>query len=278
MPLGDLIADLRDESGLWDALSVDEGGEADAVRTVFAWSYRALPPDAAHLFCLLGLHPGGSFGKAAALALSGHGRLRGSLDALVDSCLLETAGRDRYRFHDLLRAYAIDRSGSEISQEDQLAAVRRACLFYLHSAYRCVQATAHDTTLLPTPDPAGDIPAVTFDTREQADQWYEEEKSNLVGAVQAAVGTGHLELALQLATVLERIYASHNHFGDWRVTSEIGLAAARKLARPSAEAGMYESLGRLCRMRMQLDEAADHYAHAVAVHRREGTRSTSSRP
>ncbi|MGX7827405.1 NB-ARC domain-containing protein [Actinokineospora sp. 24-640] len=46
-PMAELIEDLRGESGLWDALSTDDEDEADAVRSVFAWSYRALPEDAA---------------------------------------------------------------------------------------------------------------------------------------------------------------------------------------------------------------------------------------
>src|SRR5262249_49864640 len=36
MHLDELIADLRDESGLWDALSADGEDDTDAVRTVFA--------------------------------------------------------------------------------------------------------------------------------------------------------------------------------------------------------------------------------------------------
>lgn len=71
MPLRDLIAELRDESGIWDALSVSgEAGpeEADAVRTVFAWSYRALTPPVARMFHLLGLHPGSEFSVEAAAA------------------------------------------------------------------------------------------------------------------------------------------------------------------------------------------------------------------
>nr|WP_324612845.1 ATP-binding protein [Streptomyces specialis] len=47
LPLPELIANLRDESTLWDALSDPDDEEADAVRTVFAWSYRTLPPPAA---------------------------------------------------------------------------------------------------------------------------------------------------------------------------------------------------------------------------------------
>ncbi len=65
MPLSQLIADLRDESALWEALSAGSDDEADAVRTVFAWSYRALPEKAARLFCQLGMHPGNEFSGPA---------------------------------------------------------------------------------------------------------------------------------------------------------------------------------------------------------------------
>ena len=71
MQLDELIADLRDESGLWDALTAEGDDDTDAVRTVFAWSYRALPEPAARLFRLLGLHPGNDFGLPAATALAG---------------------------------------------------------------------------------------------------------------------------------------------------------------------------------------------------------------
>lgn len=56
MPLRALIGELRDESMLWDALTADDD-DADAVRAVFAWSYRALTKDAGRLFRLLGRHP-----------------------------------------------------------------------------------------------------------------------------------------------------------------------------------------------------------------------------
>lgn len=94
MPLSELIADLRDESELRSSLSTGDEDEADAVRTVFAWSYRALPKGAARLFCLLGLHPGSEFSQAAAAALGGNEvvRVRSSLDIL--------AGAYRWRARD----------------------------------------------------------------------------------------------------------------------------------------------------------------------------------
>jgi hypothetical protein len=95
LTLDDLIAELRDESAVWDALSAGAGEEeADGIRTVFAWSYRALPPDAARLFRLLGLHPGPEFGLHAAAALAGTGipRIRQLLDILAGAHLLEQTG------------------------------------------------------------------------------------------------------------------------------------------------------------------------------------------
>ena len=125
MPLGDLIRDLRDESELWDALSTDDD-EADAVRTVFAWSYRALTAQAARLFRLLGLHPGPDFGVAAAAALVGDtpSRTRRQLDVLVGAHLVEQVGQDRFRFHDLLRAYALDQAQAEETAASRADLVR----------------------------------------------------------------------------------------------------------------------------------------------------------
>jgi hypothetical protein len=60
----------------------------------------------------------------------------------------------------------------------------------MHSAYQCALSLAHDTTLLFTLEPAPQITPMTFEDRAQAAQWYAEERHNLVGAVQAAQGTG----------------------------------------------------------------------------------------
>jgi tetratricopeptide (TPR) repeat protein len=265
MPLSDLIRELRDETELWAALSTDEEDEANAVRTVFAWSYRALPADAAKLFCLLGLHPGGEASEDAVVALTGmeHVQVRRSLEILVGTCLVESQTYARYKFHDLLRAYAVDRARYEISQEEQLAAVERVCDWYLRMAYSSASQIAHDTTLLFSLDTG---PGATFSDRDQAATWYLTERPNLVGAVSAAADTGNFLLAWRLATVLERIYATYNHFNDWRATVLVGLAAARALGEPDKQAVMYESLGRLSRLTMRLDEADEYYRQAIAIH------------
>jgi tetratricopeptide (TPR) repeat protein len=271
MPLSRLIADLRDESELWNTLSTGDIDEAEAVHTVFAWSYRALPEDTALVFCLLGLHPGAEFSETAAEALVGGNprQVRTALDQLAGACLLEPTGFARYRFHDLLRAYAVDCAQARLSQEEQLSAVQRVCDWYLRTSYRCALTLAHDTTLLFELDDA-EHGSLRFSDHSQAARWYAEEKFNLEAAVRAAADTGQLHTAWRLAAVLERIYATYNHFNDWRSTSRIGLECARELGLHAEEAAMHDSLGRLCRMTMRLDEAVTHHVGAVATYRELG--------
>jgi len=78
------------------------------VRTVFSWSYRRLPPDAARTFRLLGLHPGPDLDPyaAAALADAALDQARATLDLLTRAHLVQPASDGRYSMHDLLRAYA----------------------------------------------------------------------------------------------------------------------------------------------------------------------------
>jgi tetratricopeptide (TPR) repeat protein len=271
MPLRELINDLRDKAELWDALSTEDGSEANAIRTVFAWSYRALPREAARLFCFLGLHPGGEFSQAAAVVLAG-GPLRevkNSLGVLEGASLLEPKGYRRYKFHDLLRVYAIDQANYEIPQDQQLNAVTRICEWYLRSSYNCAIMLAHDTTLL-FELPESEIVGAMFTSRDQAARWYTEEKSNIVGAARAAFDTRLFTTAWQLSVVMERIYATYNHFQDWRVTSELALEAARIRGNRADEAVALESLGRLGRLIMRLDEASMHGEEALEIYREAG--------
>lgn len=74
----------------------------------FSWSYRALDPEAAALFRLLGPHPAGEFGVDTAATLAGApaARVRTVLDRLVAANLVTHLRPDRYRLGDLVRLYA----------------------------------------------------------------------------------------------------------------------------------------------------------------------------
>lgn len=193
MPLGELIQDLRDESALWDALATDDEEEADAVRAVFAWSYRALPEESARQFRLLGLHSGHDFDVAAAAILADLPvrRARRLLDLLVGAHLVELIGPDRYRFHDLLRSYALDQARHEETPEDRQEALRRLLGWYLSTADAAARVVDSPLRHLePCPEPVQGAGAHRqvheFGDNAEAVRWFEAEGGKLVAVAEPA--------------------------------------------------------------------------------------------
>ena len=274
MRLDELIADLRDESGLWDALTAEGDDDADAVRTVFAWSYRALPEPAARLFRLLGLHPGNEFGLPAAAALAGIGapHARQQLDVLIGAHLLEQPAPGRYEFHDLLRAYAVDQVHHLETPEAQGEVRRRILGWYLYTADAAsARITAFDRYELTQPIPADVLP-LAFYSHETALRWYQIESSNLVAATRAAADAGLHSIAWRLAAVLRGIYIHQNAFNDWLATSTIGVDSARQDSDPTGQAEALESLGRAYFQSRRLDEAETSHRGALIIRQSLGDR------
>ncbi|MEU8209395.1 tetratricopeptide repeat protein [Micromonospora sp. NPDC049044] len=271
MPLGELIEDLRDESALWDALTAEEDEESDAVRAVFAWSYRALNTDAARLFRLIGLHPGPDLSAPAAAALTGMpvSRVRQPLDALVGAHLLEQSAPGRYQLHDLLRAYAVDQVRHLESAEDRKMALRRGLDWYLHTADAALARTLPFYRTVPLDRPT-DVTPLAFATNAEADAWFDTERDNLVSATRVAEDAGLPRTACQLAVLLRSVFMHQNAFEGWFATARIGLAAARTLGDRRGEAEALESLGKAHFQARQLGEAAEHHRAALAIRQKIG--------
>lgn len=268
MPLGDLIADLRDESGLWDALRVDDD-EADAVRTVFAWSYRSLPEPAARLFRLLGLHPGNEFSAPAAAALAGitTTQARHDLDVLVGAHLVEHSGPGRYQFHDLLRAYALDQVSQLETEPACTAARQRVLAWYLHTADAAQRRIAPFDRYLLDVSPPTDVAPLTLDGYGSALDWYRAEATNLVAAVRAAAGAGEHDTAWRLAAVLRGLYLQQNAFDDWISTARIGADSAARAGDRAGEAETLDSLGKALLQSRALAEAEACHRRALSIRR-----------
>jgi tetratricopeptide (TPR) repeat protein len=280
MPLADLIQDLRDESSLWDALATDDEEEADTVRSVFAWSYRVLPQDAARLFRLLGLHPGRDFdvGAAASLADLPVRRARRSLDSLVGAHLLEQTGADRYRFHDLIRSYAMDQVRDEEEPDLRRAALERLLTWYLRTAYAAVQVV--DTNLrLPESDeilteqahePAARFTDPVFTDNSGALRWFELESANLMAATETAAAQGLDHLTWRLPYVLGHFPV---HGRAWISALDHGLAAVRREYRPRAESDLWEHLGIAHLHSNRTSEGIEHHTRALDLRRELGDES-----
>lgn len=272
MLLDDLIRDLRDESSLWNALSTEDEEESDAVRSVFAWSYRALPADAARLFRLLGLHPGREFSDLAAAVLGGTTtrRARRLLDTLVGAHMVEQTAPDRYRFHDLLRAYAIGQSRCDETPDACAEVLGRILAWYLHAADAAQASIAPQEPRVSLDPLRADTGPPAFSSYNEAIRWCEAERDNLVTATRTAADIGLHRTAWQLAVVLRGIYMDLNPIQEWLATSRIGIEAARRDGDRHAEAELYESLGMAYTQSNQLDLGAEHYEAALAIRRERG--------
>ncbi|MGH3770469.1 MAG: ATP-binding protein [Pseudonocardiaceae bacterium] len=272
MRLEELISDLRDQSALWDALSIGEGGEEDAVRSVFTWSYRSLSPDSARLFRLLGLHPGPDFGIGAVCALARISvrRTRQLLDGLVAAHMLEQTAPDRYEFHDLLRAYAIDQARVEESHESRIEALRRVLDWYLYTADAAQIWIMPARDRVPLDVQRDSVSHLSFSDYDHAVDWAEREHSNFMPAVRAALEAGFDRYTWQLSLVLWSAKAPSAVATDWLAIGQIGLHAAHRLGERAGEAALLRSLGFTYVKTNQMTESLEGHKEALAIWRELG--------
>jgi tetratricopeptide (TPR) repeat protein len=263
-PVSELVAELTDERrrlDMFDA-AVDE---RSAVRTVFEWSYRRLPAAAARLFRLLGLHPGADIDGYALAALAGAdvAASRTHLDVLIQAHLIRESRPGRYRMHDLLRAYAAERSGTE-SEADRRAALARLLGHYLAGAAEAMDilypAERHHRP--PPPAPTGPVPPLG--TEELARAWLDAERSNLVAATVLAADQGWPAQAGQLAATLNNYLNVAGHFGDTLTTSSHALRAARLHGDHRVEALACYNLGGAYMLLADYDQAVEYFRQALA--------------
>jgi tetratricopeptide (TPR) repeat protein len=274
MPLATLINQLRADD-LWDALSSDDDEDSDAIRAVFAWSYRALTVDVARMFRLLGQHPGPDFSSGAAAALAGTGRdtARKLLDSLARAHLIEQRGEDRYQFHDLLRAYATDQLRQEESAESRAEALRRELLWYVWTGLNASAAAQSIIEPVVGRVPMSTVEPESFASQSEAVGWYDRERANLLGLSHAAAKAGFEDLAWQLpSAVYPAAFVLRTSFDDVLDMGAVALDAARRAGARRAEAAILGNLGVSCQMANRNDEAERHSLASIEVAREIGDR------
>jgi DNA-binding SARP family transcriptional activator len=248
-PLRHLVALLRDEERVLDEL--DHG--ALGVRGSIALSVDSLSPDAARLFRLLALPTAPDAGVWVAAALLDTSLTRASrlLEGLLDVQLLESttcpvSGSLRYRYHDLIRAYAREQLAAEPAARQRGAVERMvgAALAMTDQAHRGEYggdyAVLHGQAPRwwpPHSDPAGLV--------EDPMTWWESECPALVAIIEQAAGLGLHEACWDLALTSVTLFEARKDFDDWQRTTQVALAAARDGGNRRGWAAMEYSLGML---------------------------------
>ncbi|MER7576865.1 tetratricopeptide repeat protein [Streptomyces sp. NPDC126514] len=277
--LTDLVEELDDHRGRLDLL--EEGGdERSAVRSVFNWSYQRFTPSAARLFRLLGLHPGLDFDIHSAAALTGQDLVSVGRDlrALTQAHLVQPVAGGRSTMHDLLRAYARDRTDSADSPSEQQDAMT-SLLDYFAAAARTATHTLFGTpndVTAPVPRRPVLLPELT--RSEDASSWLSAEMPNLL--VICAASSRHKWTARHstfLALVIHTYLHSGGHFSQAIAAYTHALEAAQEAGDKLSEALLRTNLGTVLRRLGQHDRAAAHHEWAITAFHFLGRRADEAR-
>ena len=269
-PLDVLAGQLRDARGRLDALCV---GEATSdLRAVLACSYQHLSPPGARLFRLLGLHPGPDISAAAATSLAGVPASAAGplLSELIRGHLIDEHVPGRYAIHDLLRAYAAERSQMHDSEDGRRAAVHRTLDHYLHTARAAVllQEPPRERLVLPEPVP-GVVPESPVDDAH-ASAWFASEHPVLMRCVALAADAGQVTHAWRLAWTLVTSFSRRGHWDDLTTALRTALGAASRADDLTGQAYAHRFLGRVRALSGFHDEAYGHLRQALDLFGRLG--------
>jgi tetratricopeptide (TPR) repeat protein/DNA-binding SARP family transcriptional activator len=243
LPLAALVTQLSDGRGRLDAL--DSGDASNNVRAVFSWSYQQLTESSARMFRLLSLAPGADISAPAAASLAEVpvSEAGAALDELAHAQLLTEHAPRRFALHDLLRAYAQERSWVEESDTEREAAAHRLLDHYLHAAHGAALLINTARPPLRLTPPRTGVLVEHNASRATGWAWFEAERLVLLAAVGYAAERGYHAHAWQLAWCLADYYHQRGHWHDWAATQEAGLAAAERLGDLVGQARCHQYLG-----------------------------------
>jgi len=271
-----LAARLADQRRRMDELTAGDL----AVRACFQVSFDALPrpaqpggADPAHVFRLLGVWQGPSIGLSAVAALAGQPEetVADALEVLVDTNLLDCPAPDRYRFHDLLRAYAAGRAQADEPPGDVQDAIRRVLTWYLRAADAAGAAVSPHRNPVPLEPPEPGTEPPSFAGADDALGWCEVERANLVAATRQAAQQGLHDIAWKLPVAAMMCFELHGYRAEWLTTHRIALASARESGDRPGEARVLNNLG-IVLGEQRADDAIGYFERALAIYREIGDR------
>lgn len=266
--LSAFIDDLADEKGRLDALGIGDDPLTD-VRQALGSSYRALPPDAARAFQMLGLHPDSvvSVGAMAALAGVDRDQTAVALDRLAECHLLRRLRTGWFTVHDLVRLYATEVAATQISEVEATAAGARLLSWAIHTAEATCQRLDRRAEICLV-DTGPLLPGVQPDdigTPAQAQAWFEGHRRLVAQLVQRSVDQPDhravCRLAYRSVFHLARIGSAMDELEHGRVA----LDAARHLDDPQLVGAAANHLGIAVAQRGDNERARALFTEAAAA-------------
>jgi len=267
------IADMAAELAKGDPLAVltVDGAEESAVTRAFAVSYETLAPELRRLFRLLGLMAGPDFTPVSAAALAGDpiGDVTRRLQRLAAAHLVEQHVAGRFRFHDLVRDYAVQRADTDESADERARAWMRLVELHLSAADSAddIFGRRHNPQIPRDPAVTLGKPMKFADSAEAA-AWVDAEHENMMAVVRQAVAHGPYPQAWYLADAVRGPFYHRGRRLEWVDIASAVLAAARRHDEPLVEAVVLQSVGLAFIHLERHEQAVEWLTEALQVFRR----------
>lgn len=237
------------------------------VAAAFDLSYRELNAERRRFFRRLGLHPGPELDAhgAAALADVPVAEAGAHLEVLYNDHLVDEPAFDRYRMHDLIRAYARKLSEGDAAA-DRERAIGRLFGYYRATAAVAADHIAQDVTTDGLRDPGADHRVhvrtehrVRLGSRMEAWAWMRTEAVNLIACAEHAIADGWHDHVIGLAASLAKfLYV----VGPWDQALRVHQAAAESAAHTGDELARADALNRLGNVQRRMGD----FHSAIASH------------
>ncbi|ACU72654.1 transcriptional regulator, SARP family [Catenulispora acidiphila DSM 44928] len=256
--LESLAARLGDTARRLDELRTDDL----QVRATLDMSYQHLTGDQARAFRLLAVPDVDSLSVwHAAVHLDVPARTAETLlESLVDAFLLEPAGAERYRYHDLTRVFAREAASVTESAEALAGAAGRTLAAYAELLAHAA-AAARPGYLDESP------PALRFGTAHEALDWLDQE-FRAVGGLIVQAGSGPADAVGVAADMLYRVQWYLRSRGHWRLWHDAAAAVidgAVRTGDTAAELVGRQSSGLLALLTGRFEESDENLSAAVGL-------------
>jgi DNA-binding SARP family transcriptional activator/tetratricopeptide (TPR) repeat protein len=244
------------------------------MRATLSLTYDGLGRSDRQLLRLLSLSQGPSLpGWLAGALLDDHRPCPSDLlEPLVDVQMLdvvsvEDTGEFRYRFHEIIRLFALEQLAAHDGET-----VRQAAAARMLGGWMALAEQAHrriyggDYTVLhggaprwqPPPEYVADLLADPI-------EWLDREQANLCCAVEQAAHARMDELCWDLATTLVTLFESRGYLDQWDKTHRQALDAVRLAGNKRGTAALLSSLGTLHMSRSQPDKSRRALESALEI-------------
>lgn len=272
-PIQHLVDLLQDEGRRLDGLGSDETGVRASIASSVQFletSDRGLDRDAARALPMLSVPDGSDLLTVVAAHLLDIGVQRADaiLERLVDLNLLDSVAPERYRFHDLIRAYGRELAEQSFTAAERDAGLERVLRFYIGFAWACQRMT-HGVTPRQSLATVRIEPFPALADKNTALRWLDDEAGNLLDRIRQAAGSSLARSAMfpELALAMFGYYESRRSWVEMGESLHGTVRLAQQLNLPAMAAWLEHDSAIPEAENGDLESAAAHLATALDMFR-----------